>query len=218
MNKGYLTLVFLLLLILVTCCTTSKNTEKIFFQKNINTLLDSAVFDRRRLVVPSPQDFKDSLSRSKLMERANLKMNLNLSPLHIILLDSIKPISNLNDFFSKIKYFKSELDYKAITEEDISAQTTLKIELSKFEIDSSKYTIISHTDFKKGLKLLGNQKLERNPPICSLSSIYFNKEENLGAFKMSIVYSGLDGHGVIVFIKKENGNWVIDKIIEDWIA
>jgi len=110
------------------------------------------------------------------------------------------------------------LDYKAIIEEDLSAKTTLKIELSKLEIDSSRYTIISHTDFEKGMELLRNQKLERNPPICSFSRVYFNREQNLGAFQMSIVFSGRDGHGVIVFIKKENGIWVVDKIIEDWIA
>jgi hypothetical protein len=205
-------------LVWLISCSSIKNEDHSFFEKNISTLLDSTVFDRRKLVVPSPEDFKDSLSRSKLMERANLKKNLNLSPLHVILVDSMKPISNLNDFFSKIKYFKSELDYKTIIEEDLSAKTTLKIESSKFEIDSSKYTIISHTDFEKGMELLGNQKLERHPPICSLSRIYYNKEKSLGAFRMSIVFSGRDGHGVIVFIKKENGIWVIDKIIEDWVA
>jgi hypothetical protein len=152
------------------------------------------------------------------MDRANFKKNLNLSPLHIVLVHSIKPISNLKDFFSKIENFKSNLDYKTIIEEDVSPQTTLKIELSKFEIDSSKYTIISHADFEKGMELLGSQKLERDPPICSLSRIYYNKEESLGAFRMSVVYSGRDGHGVIVFIKKENGNWVIDRITEEWIA
>jgi hypothetical protein len=68
------------------------------------------------------------------------------------------------------------------------------------------------------MQLLGNQKLERDPPICSLSRIYYNKEENLGAFRMSVVYGGRDGHGVIIFIKKENGNWVIDRITEEWIA
>jgi hypothetical protein len=208
-----------LLLIFLTCCSSSIETnDQNFIEKNINSLLDSTVFDRRRLVVPSPEDFKDSLSRKRLNERTVFTKNMILSPLTIVLKDSIKPINDLKDFFYKIESLKSELDYKAIIEEDLSAQTTLKIELSKFEIDSSKYTIISNTDFEKGMELLGSQKLERDPPICSLSRIYYNKEKNLGAFKMSIVYSGLDGHGVIVFIKKENGNWVIDRITEEWIA
>jgi len=102
MNRNLIILYTIILLIFAFSCSSIKNKEDVFFHKNINTLLDSTVFDRRRLVVPSPEDFKDSISRSKLMERANLKKNLNLSPLHVILVDSIKPISNLKDFFLKL--------------------------------------------------------------------------------------------------------------------
>jgi hypothetical protein len=92
-----------LLLIFLTCCSSPiKTNDQNFIEKNINSLLDSTVFDRRRLVVPSPEDFKDSLSRKRLNERTVFAKNMILSPLTIVLKDSMKPISNLKFFFPKL--------------------------------------------------------------------------------------------------------------------
>lgn len=203
---------------LLMCCGQDSNEQHNFFSNNLSALLDSTVFDRRRLVLPSPEDFKDSTSQNNLKERVKIKSNIELPALTIAIIDSIKPISDLDSFFKKIKQFKSNSNFESTFENEVIDDEIHKIDITKFKVDDSKYELIYYSDFEKKKGLSGNIIKTDNTPICTLSKIYFNKEQNLGVFRMSIVYSGLDGYGVIVFIKKENGNWVIDKIIEEWIA
>nr|WP_321225449.1 hypothetical protein [uncultured Psychroserpens sp.] len=197
-------------------CDEDNKGQSSFFTDNFSSLLDSTVFDRRKLVVPSPDDFKDSISRKKLNQRAELKKNLHLPAMTILIVDSIKPISDLDGFYKKVR--SSKFSYESIIENKSTLDKVSKIDITKLKVDDSKYKLIYYSDFEKRKELSGDIVKPNNSPICSLSNIYFNKKQSLGAFRMSVVYSGLDGHGVIVFIKKENGNWVIDKIIEEWIA
>ena len=208
---------FSLSILLISCGKENKEQSN-FFTDNFSSLLDSTVFDRRKLVAPSPEDFKDSTNQNNLKERVKIKSNIELSALTIAIIDSIKPISDLDNFFKKIKQFKSNSNYESIFENEVIDDEISKIDITKLKVDDSKYKLIYYSDFEKRKELSGDIVKSDNSPICSLSNIYFNKKQSLGAFRMSVVYSGLDGHGVIVFIKKENGNWVIDKIIEEWIA
>jgi hypothetical protein len=201
---------------ILACNNSNHNEEYKILSDNFGSLLDSTLIDRRRLVVPSPEDFRDSTSQSNLKERVKIKNDIQLSPLTVVLRDSISPISDLDSFYEDIRQFKS--NYKSIIENEFIENEVYKIDISSFKIDNSKYELISYFEFEKRKELLDETRKTSDVPIYSLSRIYFNKDQNFGAFKMNIVYGRLDAYGVIVFIKKENNEWVIDQIIEDWVS
>ena len=54
--------------------------------------------------------------------------------------------------------------------------------------------------------------------VVSFSRIYFDKDKRYGVLEGGTTYGKLNGNGWIVFIKKDSGKWIIDKIEGTWIS
>ncbi|SHM14467.1 hypothetical protein [Flavobacterium chilense] len=56
------------------------------------------------------------------------------------------------------------------------------------------------------------------PGIVLLSRIQFDDEKKYGVLTAGIECGGLCGYGYLIYIKKVNDKWVVDKIEDGWIA
>jgi len=94
-------------------------------------------------------------------------------------------------------------------------------DLSQFK-NSNKYIFKYRTKFPERSKIW--KYIRENPPenyfggVISFSKIQFDKTKEYGVLSGGISYAGLNGHGGLIFIKKENNKWVIDKIIGTWVS
>lgn len=211
-KKLNVVLIVLIAIFLYTCDNTSSHSEEYeVFSSQINSLIDATLVDTSNLLIPSPNDFKDSISKRNFKERSKISSNKESMPLKVILKDSIYPLNDLVDLSSKVKQMNSKDDYSFVLKNDCESLQPYTINIAGFKIDKSKYNLIRYSEYNE-------KEGSNNPAIYSLSRICFNEKNNLGVFKVSIIYSGLNAYGVIVFIKKEKDEWIIDQIIEDWVS
>jgi len=186
--------------------------EQNIYNNIFNKLLDSTITDYRVLVVPSPSDFKSEDAMNILKEKSKNLKKIKREPLIIRVRDSVIEVNELKKFYKKIKPFLLLDDYKALINNNDSKKP-YKININKLVIDKDKYELVYESKDNKWLSKLDKERLSG---ICQVSRIYFNKEQNIGALSLSIVYGKLNAYGVIVIIKNQNNKWIIDKVIKDW--
>lgn len=194
------------------CKSNSTTLEKNIFHEIFDELVDLTITDYRKLVVPSPDDFENNESKRKLNERAETKRNEVLDPLIVFINDTIKVPNFQKEQLNKIKPHLEEKDFVSILEKIKKNNEKLTFEYKLFEVDTSKYKLLSFNDKREK-----EYKMRTDLATYSLSRISFNEERTVGVFSISIVYSGLNAYGFIVIIDKtDSNNWKINKLIEDW--
>ena len=92
-----------------------------------------------------------------------------------------------------------------------------KIELASFN-NNGKYLFKYVSEFPEGSEMWNTKYSFKLDGVISFSRIYFDKKKNYGVLEGGTTYGKLNGNGWVVFIKKENEKWVIDKIEGTWIS
>ncbi|MDP5157106.1 MAG: hypothetical protein NWQ07_00840 [Flaviramulus sp.] len=185
--------------------------ERHIFSSLFNELVDSTITDYRKLVVPSPEDFKNLEGQKKFYELIEMKKTEVYEPLVVFICDTINQIKGDEHVFNKIKPFLEKNDFESILSEIKNKKGKSYMESKLFKMDTTKYKLLSFSD-------KGEEKYKNRNDLATynLSRIYFNKSKNIGIFSLDIVYSGLNGYGFIVILDKKDNIWTVGKLVEYW--
>ncbi len=122
----------------------------------------------------------------------------------IIIIDTT---TNLNDIDSVLIFQElqnSDIDFKGINKEG---------RMSLSDIDNkSKYTLQALEGFD--WKSLDSTRVG----IVSFSKVMFNADKNKSAVYYAWICGGLCGHGSLVYLKRIDKKWVIERVDELWIS
>lgn len=229
MKKTHFILLFALcgILALISCSKTDRSVE---VEQDIITELFPVIFkktfqDYRKIPIPPPPPLNDSKEELKKMQKAfeesieNYKIFLDTTlfvPLYVIVNDSAYSIPK---FELKRMYEEEKGDIKFL--DTTTFKKSFKLDLSQIDL-SKDYILKYRSDFSFPIDELIKIDWQKHPSeeihlhqfsgMLGLSRIYFNKEQNYGFLHVSFSCGKLCGCGYRVFIKKNKGKWIIDKI------
>ena len=226
----------IILLIIITFSSFNQEETDLNFEKQVMNeifmdLVDSIYTDFRLIppppLPPPPPDviITDSLKKENLKKWAKILKEFekrkeivekDTSKTLIIVYDTIYYQSKDNKnsysrYSKKIEFIKDSTELN----------TEYIIDLSQFK-NNDNYIFKYRTKYPKRSKIWNY--IRENPfenyfgGVISFSKIRFDKTRKYGVLTGGISYRKLNGHGVLIFIKKESNKWVIDKIIGTWIS
>ncbi len=222
-----------LILLLNTSCTNKDETNSTVLESNVlkcifPELIKETFFDFRKLPIPLPLPENASKETIDTMQNQSKKFieeyktqldTTKFAPLYVIVEDSVFPLSksNLSELNRNNKnlHFIDSLDHKK----------PYRIDLSKLKLDNQ-YILKYKSDFSTGIKELRTKDRKKHKEnhlmqysgIIYLSRIYFNKTEDYGFFIVVFNCGKLCGFTYDVYVKKEGGKWIIDKIESNTVS
>lgn len=228
---------FLILLILISSC--EKKTVEFEFEKAVMTeifpsLVDSICVDSRKMLPPpmlgvyvtdkEGHVYQDSTKATKvqLIEYRKWKKERER-----IEKDTSKVVIAFDPFLKKGDFLFSNnnnLEKKyPFLETYIEDDDTIKA----YRFDYEKLKL--HNNFKlKNLSEFPKEKFRNEiydlkydfvfSGVLYLSRIQFDKQRRSGILEAGFSYCGRCGRGFIIFIKKKDAKWVVDKIQRTWIS
>ncbi|MFC2185704.1 hypothetical protein ACFCT7_00210 [Fulvivirgaceae bacterium LMO-SS25] len=162
----------------------------------------------------------DWVNYFKEVEEFEYKLNnrkLDSSRLVIVVSDSLITI-NRNSLLNSIltekgfnENFEVDPTWRSLAIKLVdSTSHSRKFDLSKIT-EAGRYNIENDEDYEK-------KEIERVIGAVRFSRVAFDDEFNRGCFYYSFVCGGECGEGVIVFIRKVKGKWIIEGIRQLWIS
>jgi len=219
---------FFLLILIIGNISCQKQFDKLAFEQQVAyeifpALIDSLHRDIRVFPPAFPANYDkqgnyigfDSVAAEKNMkDYKERKIKFYNDSLKLII--AISDSTNLLDENEKKKF----LDYYENIELDTSnIAFRYKIKIDSLHADKKlKFKYLS--EFPKGINIWSN-KNDYNfflNGATSFSRIQFDKTLSYGVMTSGYTIASLSGYGVLVYIKKINGKWVIDKIESTWIS
>ncbi|MDV7188595.1 hypothetical protein R3X25_15010 [Lutibacter sp. TH_r2] len=228
---------YIVILIILTNCAKKESIsdfDKTIMQDIFLTLIDNS-YDNLEFRLPPPppypelfyetesQEIKDSIIEitkikyeQKVFEIEKRYENFKKGNQKILIVVS-DTIENISSSYKErlIKHFEnSKIEFDDSWD---YYKTGYIIDLKNFR-RNDKYVFKHSTSFPKQIwkwKLENNSDLKA---VVSFSRIILDKSKNFGILTGGISYARLNGNGFIVFIKKENGKWVIDSKEGTWIS
>lgn len=223
--------IVLLVIILFIGCNKRESTldyEKNVMNQIFSDLIDSLYYDLRTepLVFPPPpagvyisEDIrkKNKLSFEKMRQEHELnkqKILNDTSRILIIVHDTVSKYTDQNNKYLENIVFLNDTS---------SMNLEYVIDLSKFS-ENKKHLFSYRSKFPNVRGRQFYRELRKNPPlnhfgaVVGFSKISFDKEKNHGVLSAGISYGILNGSGFIIYIKKDNDKWIIDKIFPTWIS
>lgn len=224
MKKSYkLPLLLVLFLSLLSCRKeTPLEFEKKIMCEILPTLMDSLAIDRRILMTPPPIAVPIFDKNNKLIGLDSSNLNLRRiefekslreirqdTNVMFAIQDSVYEFNDedwntRNEYFKNIEFEKDSINSKLKYKIDIKCVTNRKL----------KY----RSEFKEFNDFFGNKYDFELGGIISFSRIHFDKRKDYGILSASYLCGDLCGQGFMVYLKKNNNKWVIQKIIPTWIA
>ena len=217
-------LTFLTFLLLSSC---NKKQTDLEFEKSVvkeifPALLDSVHHDRRLNPLPPPPPPPPNLDGTQNdsvlyewdeekmtveFEKRKAEIEKDTTTLVIALIDSTYQIENRakREFIEFYNEFEIEL-------ETINNKERYKINISDLEYNE-KFKIKYRSNFPDGSKIWDKKYDFYLSGVTWMSRIQFDKTRKFGVLESGFGCGKLCGFGGIVFIKKENGKWIIDDII-----
>ena len=219
-------------MLILTSCTKQKTYfqfEKDVMNEVFLSLVDS-IYAEQDYFPPPPMPYpdiyfstsdkkiKDSISNKyssdyiKIIsefEKRTEKIKDDTNKKIIVVNDSVYELkdTDLSEFTSHFK----NIEYK------LNNENLYKIDLSIFE-NNEKYNFKYLSKFPKR-SIIWKERFDFPlSAIVYFSKIQFDENGRFGVLTGSITYGKLNGHGVLIFIKKESNKWVIDEIKETWIS
>lgn len=203
-----------------------KKAEQKIIEDIFPELFKQTFQDFRKIPTPPPPPANDSKEELEKMDKAFEKSKedhkifldtTKFAPLYVIVNDSAWgiPKSELKRMFEKdnenIKFIDTTV-FKKSFKIDLRSINLGKDYVLKYKSDFSQNIgeLIKDDALKHPWK--EEKQLQQFSGMLSLSRIYFNKEHNYGFLNVSFSCGKLCGCGYIVFVKKENNKWTIDKI------
>lgn len=133
---------------------------------------------------------------------------INDTTKQFILVDSIRAVKM--ESISELKNY-----YKNITVSNTNNGPAYKFDYKEF-IDNRKYIFTQASKTKlDSLQKIGGYSVNG---IISLSRIQFDDTQKFGVFTVDYSTGARVGRGFLIFIKMENGKWVIDKVKQTWVS
>ena len=120
---------------------------------------------------------------------------------------------------SRINHSTLKKYFKNIELETDSLENTIEynIDISQFN-NNNRYLFKYYSGFPKGREIWRTEYPYHLGGVMSFSRIFFDKNKEFGVLAAGFSYGILNGNGFRIFIKKESGKWVIDKIEGTWIS
>jgi len=209
----------LLLMILIFGC--GKKVSDLEFEKETMLQIYPALIDSIWIkdqvathIMASKYALSENLDSKELNKKYNQQlttMKQDTSKLYVLASNKIYP-ANENDCTMLSKYFK-----KITVNKNLTDSLNYAIDENEFSaIKHIKTKFISKFDKKKLFDQFKNRFYTHG--ILSFSRIQFDSEKKYGLLAIEITSSAFSAHSYIVFIKKVNGIWIIDKFEENWIS
>lgn len=181
--------------------------QRVMYQV-FSKVLDSVYRDRKLIIPPPPKNFKEQL-REYNDELAIYKKDTSK---RVIIIDD-----NVRGFYLDNKLKNPLKDFEMPTD-TLSFSKSYKFDISR--IDTKKHEFKYRSAFPENDYLIWEEK-NYNYHLSgeiSVSRIIFDKFKERGFFNCSYICGMKAGMGYYVYIKKDKGNWVIDKIENIWIS
>ncbi len=90
--------------------------------------------------------------------------------------------------------------------------TKYKLHINHLETNNDKVQFRYRSEFPEGSDIWEEEYDFHMSGITSISRIQFDSTKSFGVFESGMSCGKLCGYGVRVFIRKENGKWIIDEI------
>jgi len=105
--------------------------------------------------------------------------------------------------------------YKAMTD---SLITSRPLDLSKIR-NRERIILKYHSEFHEGMKIWERENYDFFlSGVLGISRIYFDSSRQFALFYCSFMCGGRCGEGMIVYIRKINDKWTIEKMISMWVS
>ncbi|PIF31231.1 hypothetical protein CLU81_1716 [Flavobacterium sp. 9] len=214
-----------MLLLFITLIASCNNKEKdLQFEKEVfyevyPALIDSVWVNAvRNYVPPAPPGIDPSEYKLNRRNESNKRFNKELAefkqkkfPVDLVFFDELAVRDNSKELQ---EHFKDAV----ISKDNVT--DTLDFKLDRKKLDA--YTAF-HLKYVSRIPR-GNDRKFYNEccysvrGIVILSRIQFDDEKKYGVLTAEIECGGLCGYGYLIYIKKVNDKWVVDKIEDGWIA
>lgn len=222
MRKIYFTLLLISGIILTSC---DNKTSSLEFEKNVMyevypALMDSIWVNAVLTYSPPPPPPLENTPENRLQERKKTKKRFNQElaefkkkkfQIDMVIFDT--PFSS-NNSEELQKHFKD-----AVVSQN-STLDTLEYRFDRKKLDAYK---TFHLKYVSKIPKPGQRQLYENccysiRGMLVLSRIQFDTEKKYGVLSASIECGSMCGYGYLIYIKKENGKWIVDSIKDSWIA
>ncbi len=226
---------FFVVLILISSC--DKKTTEFEFEKSVMTeifpsLVDSICVDSRKMIPPpivgelvSDKEGHVYLDSTKAIKSQIIEYKKWQKEREKIEKDTSKVVIAFNPFLKKGDFrFIGNLEKKyPILEtytEDGETIRGYNFDYQSLKLNS-KFKIKNLSEFPK--EKYNNQIYDLKYDFVFsgtlyLSRIQFDKQKQLGILEAGFSYCSRCGRGFVIFIKKKNNKWVVDKIQPTWIS
>ena len=221
MRKIYFVLFLVSGIILTSCNNKEKDLqfEKEVFYEVYPALIDSVWVNAvLTYVPPAPPGIDPSEYKLNRRNESNKRFNKELAefkqkkfPVDLVFFDEVI----IRDHSKELQeHFKDAV----ISKDNVT--DTLEYKLDKKKLDA--YTAF-HLKYVSRIPR-GNDRIFYNEccysvrGIIILSRIQFDDEKKYGVLTAGIECGGMCGYGYLIYIKKVNNKWVVDKIEDGWIA
>jgi hypothetical protein len=226
---------FLILLILISSC--EKKTVEFEFEKAVMTeifpsLVDSICVDSRKMLPPpmlgelvSDTEGHVSLDSTKATRAQIIEYRKWQKERERIEKDTSKvviafdPFLKKGDFrFSNNNNLEKKYPFLETYIEDDDTIKAYRFDYEKLKLHNN-FKLKNLSEFPKGRYDIWETKYRFIfSGVLHLSRIQFNKNKKHGVLEASFTCGSLCGQGFIIFIKKNNTKWIINKIHPTWIS
>lgn len=213
--------------------------EQAVFYEIFPDLLDALYFDIRLTPPPPPtlevlkemgitgddsmynsqawEKWEKSEEYQKVLKERNVLIEAikrDTTSIYIAIQDSASVIEK-QDIAELMKHFENE----NLKIDSIASPEVFQIDLSKLEPINKKIKFKYQSTFPKGRKFWRTEYDFNLVASIGFSNIQFDESRSFGVLNAGCTRGFLNGHGGLVFIKKDKNNrWVIDKIVGTWIS
>ena len=195
--------------------------------------LVESVFTDSRLIPPPPLPSNPESSTDKVFILSDSMKNENLKRYEKILADFEKRKLEIEKDTSRVVIAVDDTVYKGYRispltlkkhYQNVELQINIAEDTVEYKIDlkpfnnNKKYLFKYLSEFPQRRDIWNTNYLFEFGGVVSFSRIYFDKDKRYGVLEGGTTYGKLNGNGWIVFIKKDSGKWIIDKIEGTWIS
>jgi hypothetical protein len=210
-----------ILLVLIVC---NKKQSELEFEQSViyeifPALIDSLHFDSRNITPPPPKPIFDKKNNIIGIDTTGMAKIFSEYKKRMAELkaDSIKLIIAIKDSaYSLEKRRKNELikhfSNKNLSLNNSSTNTKYKIDINSLTANS-KFLFRYYSEFPPGRAIWTKDYDFQFSGIMSFSRIQFDSTKSYGILTSGFTFGLFRGNGGNIFIKKENGKWIIDEII-----
>ncbi|TCC92018.1 hypothetical protein EZ428_09795 [Pedobacter frigiditerrae] len=231
MGRKLTTLIISSIFLLISCKNAKKDVafEKDILMEIIPSIVDSICQDPRAFLSPPPMlgKFKETADGHTIIDTSlatveqKIRYKLWLKKQDSLKTDTSKIVLAIN---SKIYYSEDSLEIEFKKYFKGKKLNRAKDTDSSYIIDINAIKLNKNFSFKNKGEFpstldVWNKKYDFIfSGFFNVSRILFDESKNYGILSASYTCGGLCGEGHIIYIKKFNNKWVIDKIEGTWIA